>query len=164
MITPQKQPALYRWHTRTWDERWLQPLDQLLQDAIDCYTEHFSLLLPELLEQSALQPLIVEGNPLLPVLIQPYLANPSHAIYLVAPPDLLRHYYSQRDWAVTILRQCSDPEQTFNNWMERDVAFACFVEEQCRHHRLRCLVSDERLSIETKATEVAEHFGLGSGL
>jgi hypothetical protein len=164
MITPQAQPALHRWETRTWDQRWLQPLDQLLQDAIDSYTEHFYLLLPELLERTATGPLIVEGNPLLPSLIIPYLANPSHAIYLIAPPALLRRYYSQRDWAVTILKQCSDPEQAFKNWMERDIAFARHVEEQCRQYHLRCLMSDENLSIESKAITVADHFGLNSGL
>jgi 2-phosphoglycerate kinase len=164
LITPQAQPALHRWETQTWDERWLQPLDQLLQDAIDSYTEHFYLFLPELLELAATAPLIVEGNPLLPTLIQPYLANPSHAIYLIAPPDLLRRYYSQRDWAVSIINQCSDPEQAFNNWMERDIAFARHVEEQCNQYLLRCLVSDENLSIESKAKTVADHFGLNSGL
>jgi hypothetical protein len=164
MITPETQPALHRWETQTWDQRWLQPLDQLLQNAIDCYTEHFYLLLPELLELSATGPLIVEGNPLLPALIQPCLANPSHAIYLVAPPALLRQYYRQRDWAVTVLKQSSDPEQAFSNWMERDIAFARHVEAQCRQYHLRYLVSDENLSIETKAKEVAEHFGLDSGL
>jgi 2-phosphoglycerate kinase len=164
MITPQAQPALHRWETQTWDQRWLQPLDQLLQDAIDSYTEHFSLLLPELLEQAATGTLIVEGNPLLPALITPYLANHSQAIYLIAPPDLLRHFYNRRNWAFNVLKQCSDPEQAFNNWMERDIAFARHVEDQCRQYHLRCLVSEDKLSIEAKAITVADHFGLNSGL
>ena len=164
MITPEEQPALYRWQTRTWDERWLQPPDRLLQDAIDCYTEHFHLLLPEVLELSRAEPLIVEGNPLLPVLIQPYLADPSRAIYLVAPPALLRQYYQQRNWAGSILKACSDPEQAFNNWMERDIAFARYIDEQSRQYHMSCLVSDDNLSIESKAKKVAEHFGFDSGL
>lgn len=164
MITPEKQPALYRWQTRTWDERWLQPLERLLQDAIDCYTEHFHLLLPEVLALAGAEALIVEGNPPLPSLIQPYLATPAHGIHLVSPPALLRQYYQQRDWAGTILKQCSDPEQAFNNWMERDIAFAHYIEEQSRQYHLRCLISDDKLSIESKAKKVAKHYGFDSGL
>jgi len=122
------------------------------------------LLLPEVLELARTEPLIVEGNPLLPTLIQSYLATPSHAIYLVAPPTLLRQYYQQRDWPGSIVKQCSDPEQAFNNWMERDITFAHYVEEQSRQYHLRCLVSEAKLSIESKAKKVAAHFGFDSGL
>lgn len=31
------QPALTKWSASSWNERWMQPIDRLLQDVIACY-------------------------------------------------------------------------------------------------------------------------------
>jgi hypothetical protein len=59
-------PTLTKWHASSWDERWMQPLDSLIQNAIACYQEHFGLILEDLLSMPNHESLLVEGSALLP--------------------------------------------------------------------------------------------------
>ena len=63
---PVLHPTLTRWCASSWDERWMQPLDGLVRDVIDCYREHFTLILGDVLSAPKDKPLLVEGTALLP--------------------------------------------------------------------------------------------------
>ncbi len=42
------QPTLTRWLASSWTERWMQPIDSLIEDAIVCYREQFDLILQDI--------------------------------------------------------------------------------------------------------------------
>src|SRR5215216_5249591 len=48
-LDPVLHPALTRWRASSWDRRWMQPVDRLLQEVIACYREHYTLILEDLL-------------------------------------------------------------------------------------------------------------------
>src|ERR1700674_6046136 len=65
-VDPVRQPALMKWRESSWNERWMQPIENLVQDVIACYQEHFALVYEDILKMSKEKFLIVEGAALLP--------------------------------------------------------------------------------------------------
>jgi hypothetical protein len=57
--------------------------------------------------------------------------------------------------------RCTNPDQAFQNWMDRDVAFARWVGTQTQELGLELMKVDGRRTITENAMLVAEHFQLG---
>lgn len=159
-LDPIRQPALTRWLAASWNQRWMQPPDQLLREVIDCYQEHMTLVLEDLFASATDASLLVEGSALIPQRLGEMDVPVNHAIWLVPTAEFQRNYYSQRTWIKGILRQCDAPEQAFENWMERDSRFAHWVAEQARKFGYPVLIVDGAESIEEIAHRVAAHLGL----
>src|SRR5712675_628514 len=51
-INPVQQPALMKWRESSWDERWMQPTENLVQSVIACYQEQFALVYEDILSMS----------------------------------------------------------------------------------------------------------------
>lgn len=153
-------PALARWEAQNWEERWMQPVDELLSFVLMAYDEEFALCIEEIKAIPPSQPTLVEGNPLRPELVAPYLSHKHHAIWLIAQDEDLRHFYRQRIWAQHVVKETSDPERAFNNWLERDVAFAHLVREACDKHGFHALMSNRQQALEVKAHQVATIYQL----
>jgi 2-phosphoglycerate kinase len=152
------QPALAKWRASSWDERWMQPINSLVQDVIACYREHFVLIREDIFERSKRKSLLVEGTALLPRLVASVLTKRSHAIWMVASADFQRTNYSAREWAWDIVAQCRDPEAAFHNWMERDIRFAKWVEAEITALDLPILKVDGNRTLQENAEAVATHF------
>jgi hypothetical protein len=159
-LDPAQHPALAKWCASSWDERWMQSIDKLVQDAIACYLEHFALIREDILSTLKRKPLLVEGTALLPRQVAGISPEKSHAVWLIPTANFQREYYAQREWALAIAAQCSDPEVAFHNWMERDVRFAEWVEAEATALNLQLLKVDGSRTIEENAEAVAAHFRL----
>src|SRR5438105_2762581 len=159
-LDPVHHPALTKWSESSWDERWMQPIDNLVQNVIACYQKHLALILEDILEISKRKSLLVEGNALLPRPLASVLTNRSQAIWLISSADFQRAQYSEREWASTIVAQCSDPETAFDNWMERDIRFAEWVEAEATALNLTMLKVDGNRTLEENAEAIATHFQL----
>lgn len=46
---PARNPGLTTWNAATWNQRWMPPIDSLLQNVIACYEEHFRFVLEDVL-------------------------------------------------------------------------------------------------------------------
>ncbi len=114
-------PTLCNWECSTWNERWMQPIDNLVQNVIKCYREHFSLILEDVRVLPKNKPLLVEGTALLPKEVFGVLSKQSDAIWIVPTPEFQKKKYSQREWIFDILKHCDEPQKAFQNWMERDI-------------------------------------------
>jgi uridine kinase len=154
-----RHPALTKWLASSCNQRWMQPIDSLVRDAIGCYQEHFTMILEEILSLPE-RPLLVEGTALLPGALASVLSHRSHAIWVIPTTDFQRVYYAKRDWAQGVLAQCSDPEAAFDNWMERDSRFAKWIEAEASELDLALLKVDGNQTIEENAEAVAAHFQL----
>ena len=161
-LDPQRHPTLLRWTSTAWEELWMQPQQALLEQAIAAYSEHFSLILDELVNSVVEQPLLVEGTALLPGLVQTYLASLPRAIWVVPSEGFQRRMYPQRgDWVQGILASCSQPQTAFQNWMDRDAAFARWVFAETARLDLPSLVVEDSSTTDQNADRIAELFGLG---
>ena len=157
---PLRHPALTKWSKSSWNQRWIQPVESLVQEAIACYREHFTLILEDILSLPKRKSLLVEGTALLPAQVASVLSRQSRAIWLIASADFQRVHYSRRDWVRGILAQCSKPEEAFHNWMERDIRFAQWIEAEASATHLSLLRVDGNRTIEQNAEAVARHFEL----
>jgi len=159
-VDPVHQPALMRWRESSWNERWMQPTEILVQNVIACYQEHFALVYEDIRKISKQKSLIVEGAALLPLQVASVLPKRSQAIWVIPSADFQREHYSDRVWARNIVAQCDDPDVAFHNWMERDIRFADWVEAEAIALDLAGLRVDGKRTIEENAELVAAHFQL----
>ena len=156
---PARQPCLAYWVSSTWDELWMRPVDVLLDDVIRCYQEQFDLVIADLLAMDAGAPILVEGNSLLPDSLAPFLFDRRRALWVIPTEAFQRRNYPNRgEWVQYILSQCSDPDQALQNWMDRDVAFAAWIEGRVKDLGLAHFTVDGVQSIEQNVQRVIDFF------
>jgi 2-phosphoglycerate kinase len=161
-LDPLLHPALTNWLAAAWNERWMKPVETLVQEAIACYSEHFTLILQDILALPNHKPIVVEGTALLPRLVAAVSHNRQRMIWLVPTAAFQRTHYTRRDWVQHVLAECDDPEAAFANWMERDGRFARWVAAETAALELALLEVDGTRSVEDNASEVASHFALSA--
>jgi 2-phosphoglycerate kinase len=157
---PDKHPLMSNAVGMTWDQVWMRPVDILVTRELAFYREEFELVIEDLLTMPRSAPIIAEGASLLPECVAPLLSSHNHAIWIVPTEEFQLREYAQRDWVETILSQCRDPHQAWQNWMGRDAGFARAVAEDARARGMCVIEVDGSQSIEEHAKMVAAHFGL----
>jgi 2-phosphoglycerate kinase len=161
IITQEKQPVFYKLTHSTSEELWIKrPAAQQIREEIELYREEFPLILNELLTLP--KPFLAEGSALLPECVTPLVHDPRRAIWIVPEAKFQRSHYEQRDWAHEVVRDCSDPEQAFNNWMQRDIGFARFVAREARMQNMRVLTVDGSRTLEENLAFVERYFQLAT--
>jgi hypothetical protein len=161
---PELHPTLTKWRASSWDQRWMQPLETLVQDVVACYREHFALILADILSLPRDRPLLVEGTALLPRQVAGVLADRSRAIWLVPTAGFQTAHYARREWVPGVLEQCEDGEAAFRNWMGRDAEFARRLAAEVDALGLELLRIDGEQTLEETAGAVASHFQLSADL
>ena len=135
------------------DETWMRPPHLQCREELDYYTE-IAPLVTEELRQLPNQRILAEGAAFLPLLMQAQ-GIPSTRYIAIIPSR-----YRQRPWVPHVLRDCTDPEAAFANWMERDVLFSEDIRQQCMYAGYSCLLTDGTISPEERLAQVAAHFRL----
>lgn len=159
-LDPALHPALTRWRDSTWEQRWMQPVERLVREAVACYGEDFNLILTDLRSMPERRPLLVEGTALLPRPVSGVLAERRRAIWVVPTADFQRQHYSEREWVGGVVAQCDNPAAAFDNWMARDAEFARWVAAEVNALGLELLRVDGTRTAEENAAAVASHFEL----
>lgn len=162
-LDPLRQPALVRWLAASANERWLRPVDDLVQDAIACYREHLGMVLEDVSARTGTRPLLVEGTALLPAEVAGVAASRERALWLLAAPEFQRRHYRERTWAWDLVASSDDPERAFENWMERDVRFAAWVAAEVDALGLGRFTVDGGRTPDEVADAVAARFGWAEG-
>jgi hypothetical protein len=158
-LDPVKHPVLTKWHSLTWNERWMRPVDDLVQEAITCYQEHFTLVLEDVLALPASKPVLVEGTALLPRQIAQLAPKPYQAVWVIPTAEFQQAQYARRSWLRDILTECEEPDTAFRNWMERDARFAGWVADEVSRLDFKALIVDGKQTIEENARQIATHYG-----
>lgn len=70
---------------------------------------------------------LVEGADLLPELMRDHIGELDRAVWIIPTPEFQLEHYRRRQWADALVAGCADPEQAFENWMQRDMLFARYV-------------------------------------
>ncbi|MCB9156204.1 MAG: hypothetical protein H6645_03700 [Caldilineaceae bacterium] len=155
-----KHPTFHAVTKLRGDALWLRPVEEQLATEIRFHGEQLALVLEDLPQILATdeRPLLVEGSAPLPHLLTPLLPNRHHAFWLIPTETFQRYYYAQRPWVPGQLATTSNPAQAFENWMQRDAAFARWLEGQVAHDNLEWWQVDGTISIEETAELVTKHF------
>jgi uridine kinase len=152
------QPSLQTIRQLSGDEIWLIPVTKQVERALNLYHEEFDFIQKDL--QTLKKPLIVEGAALLPEHVAPLIDSSTKAFYLVPSETSQRHHYGKREWARGVVEKTSDPEQAFENWMQRDARFALEVKRQAFSLGLPAITVDGSENLEIVEVRVIKHFGL----
>ncbi len=160
---PELQPIMTKVKQLSLDELFSRPVDQQVIETIQFYQEEFEFIREDVKSLSSSQPILVEGAALLPHLVAPFLGTTNQGIWIIPTPSFQKEKYSKRDWIQSILEQCRNPTQSFENWMDRDIAFAQCIHQEAADQGLKVMVTDGGTTIEENAALVEAHFQLKGG-
>lgn len=100
--------------------------------------------------------LLLEGAGLLPHLVKS-LDGPALSYLCLTPTaDFQKKHYEQREWVPYILEGTSNPEQAFENWMQRDILFAQMFRKEAIRLGYPSLMTDGSRSERETAKEVVQ--------
>lgn len=148
-------PVCQRILRMTADETWMRPPAVQCQEELDFYREIAPFVMEKLAEVNASR-IVAEGAAFLPCL----MTEAAHYIAITPSRGFQISRYRERPWVPHVLRDCTDKELAFANWMERDALFAEEVRRQCTQLGLPHLLTDGSVSPEARFKQVAAHFHL----
>jgi len=158
---PDDSPFLSEFVAMTMDERWLNRSPEIMLETFHWFRgEGFGLIVEDLLRLPPEPPVIVEGFRLLPHLVKPLLALPSHAVWLLPTPDFRLAAIDHRGSMWTIAGQTSDPPRALRNLLERDRMFTERLYEETRRLDLHIIEVDTMMTEDASVERVTETFGL----
>ena len=140
------------------DDLWLRPLPEQIEEELAIYREEFPFILADLARPEE-ELGLAEGAALLPSLVAEHGVPTEQAIWIVPAEAFQREQYSRREWRHDVLRDCSDPELGWENWMARDAGFALRVAAEARRLGYTVIVVDGTRPLDDIYAEVVRHFG-----
>src|SRR6202020_396652 len=109
---PADGPFLSEFVAMDMDERWVNRSPETMLETFHWFRgEGFELIVEDLLRLPAEPGVIAEGFRLLPRLVQPLLAEPGHAVWLLPTPGFRRAAFASRGSMWEIAGKTSDPER-----------------------------------------------------
>lgn len=135
---------------RSPDQIWLRKPDEEW-----CFYEEIFPYVTSYLLINQDKPLLLEGAGLLPHLVKS-LEEPAVSYLCLTPTaDFQKKHYRQREWVPYVLEGTSNPEQAFENWMQRDILFAQLVRKEAQKLGYPTLMTDGSRSEKETAEEIA---------
>jgi len=141
-VDAQKQPIMSKWQNPNWNEIWMRPVDVQVDEEFEFYRERFEMILDDLQALKTDSNIIVEGAALLPELLNGINVDFENILYMIPTREFQYQKYSEREFIHYILKDCDDPKQAFNNWMERDVQFGEKVKSQANLYGYKTMIVD----------------------
>ncbi len=154
------QPIFSQLVNATSEEIWMRPVPQQIDEELEIYREEFPFIVRDLKKLAKSGPVIAEGAALLPSLVATLGLAPNRAIWIVPTEEFQRHHYGQREWRHDVVKDCSNPEKAWENWMARDAGFARRVAQDARKQSFALITVDGIASIETNLAIVERHFDM----
>lgn len=142
------------------EQVWMREPKVQCQEELQFYHEVFEFVQEEIKAASKDKPIVVEGAAFLPELMQGLKLSGERYICITPEKGFQIEHYKQREWVPYVLEGCSDKEQAFANWMERDALFAEAVRKQCETAGYVSLVTDGSRTVEEVVELVRRQFGL----
>ena len=136
------------------EQIWMRNPEEMADEEWRFYEEIFPYVKSYLIKNQD-RPLLVEGAGLLPHLIKS-LEEPAVSYLCLTPTaDFQKKHYKQREWVPYVLEGTSNPEQAFENWMQRDILFAQMVRKEAQKLGYPSLMTDGSQSEKETAEEIA---------
>jgi 2-phosphoglycerate kinase len=159
--TAEDCPMLSEFFAMDMDERWVKRSPETMLETFHWFRgEGFGMIVDDLLRLPTEPGVIVEGFRLLPHLVKPLLAVPSHAVWLLPTPGFRRAAIDSRGSTWNIAGKTSDPERALSNLLERDEMFTERLHEEAKRLELHVIEVDTTMAEDDLAERVTEAFGL----
>lgn len=151
-------PICTRIRLMTADETWMrEPIVQCEEELL-WYQEVFEFVCEDIKKLQNVKGIITEGAAYLPILMKKAGIPESQYLSITPTKEFQLFHYSKREWIPYILKECSDKEKAFENWMERDVLFAQDVQRQCVEAGYISSINDGKKSIDEMVSFAEQHF------
>lgn len=144
----------------TVDEIWLRRPVEQKEEEFEIYREMFEFVINDLRQINSPEGIIAEGAAFLPELMNHIGIDEYHYICIVPTKEFQYFHYKQRPFVPYVLEGCSNKEQAFENWMERDALFAEAVKQSAEKLGYRTIVTDGKKDINYTYVQVCKAFGL----
>lgn len=154
------KPTIGKMSTLSIDETWLRPVDEQVEDEFKFYEEAFEIVMNDIDKLPSSMGLVVEGAALLPQNMASIKISKENYICIVPSAEFQVEKYKERPWVSHYLRECSDSQTAFSNWMQRDIRFAEIVNLKATHLGYKVSVTDGITDIEAMYKSVLNHFNL----
>jgi 2-phosphoglycerate kinase len=160
--TSQGSPLLHRFMAMDMDQRWVsRPPSRMLETFHWFQGEGFDMIIEDLLSLPREPGIIVEGFRLLPRLVEPLLASPAQAVWLLPTPEFREAVVRSRGGSAWgFLAKTSDPGRALRNLLERDRLFTDTLREETARLDMPVIEVDARMTEDELAERVAGGFGL----
>ena len=136
------------------EQIWMRNPEEMADEEWRFYEEIFPYVKSYLIKDQD-KALLVEGAGLLPHLIKS-LEEPAVSYLCLTPTaDFQKKHYKQREWVSYVLEGTSNPEQAFENWMQRDILFAQMVRKEAQKLGYPSLMTDGSRSEKETAEKIA---------
>lgn len=155
---PQEHSTMAAYAHMNWDEIWSRSVAVQVVDEFNYYTERFPMILEDLLAYKSKNTLIMEGAAFLPSLIHAGDVKPHQVLFMVPTKAFQIEHYSKRPWIDQFLNECTNPQQSFANWMERDHLFGQEIIRQAQRYNYQYVIVNGSLSEDALYTKVKNHF------
>ena len=141
------------------EEIWMREPQLQCEEEFAFYEEVFEFVLEDLKKIDA-KGIITEGAAYLPKLMKAKGIWSDHYLAIMPTAEFQIEHYKQREWVPYVLEGCSDKENAFSNWMNRDILFAKEVQRQCAAEQYHSIINDGNVTVEQMVEKVALYFGL----
>jgi len=160
--TPTDAPYLASFQSMTMDERWVNRSPAAMLDTFHWFRgEGFGRIIEDLLRLPTRPGVIVEGFRLLPRLVQPLLAGPGRAVWLLSAPAFRQAVFdSRRGTAGDIPARTSHPDRARRNLLERDRLFTDHLRAETTRLELPTIEIDTSAGEDELPQRVARAFEL----
>lgn len=150
-------PICQQIRNMTPEQTWMRSPEVQNVEEFECYREIFEFVMEDLQRQEG-ENVITEAAAYLPELMKQHGISWSQYLALTPTKEFQVTNYSKRKWVPYVLEGCSDKEQAFRNWMDRDALFAEDVRKQCEEMGYVSIVNDGSRTIDELVAMVCEHF------
>ena len=159
--TPEESPYLSEFIAMDMDQRWLTRSPETMLETFHWYRgEGFGLIVEDLLGLPSEPGVVVEGFRLLPQLVQPLLAEPGHAVWLLPSPGFRRAAFDSRGSTWKIAGQTSDPPRALDNLLTRDHMFTERLRRETKGLGVPTIEVDTHTTEDDLIEQVSKAFGL----
>ena len=128
------------------EQIWMRVPEIQAVEELQFYREIFEFIMEDISKIDSA--VITEGASYLPELMRGIGVDNKHYINITPTLDFQYTHYKERPWVPYILRDCSNKEKAFDNWMKRDALFAEYVKDQACKLGYKALITDGTLSCD----------------
>lgn len=160
--SPEDCPLLHRFMAMDLDERWVnRDPAAMLRTFPWFHGEGFDMIVDDLLCLPREPRVIAEGFRLLPRLVEPLLAAPAHALWLLPTSDFRKAVFASRGGAAWgFLARTTDPERALRNLLQRDAMFTDTLRDEAARLDVPAIQVDATMTEDVLAGRVTDVFGL----
>ena len=140
------------------EEIWMRDPSIQNEEEFQIYREIHPFIHNELCKLANKNNVITEGAAFLPEIIHQLAVPQDHYVCITPTKEFQIYHYRQREWIPYILEGCSNKDEAFMNWMERDALFAEQIRSQCKELGYYSITNDGTHSIDSMLSDICQHY------